>query len=646
MGSQIKARHPLLTPFVREELLTREDVQKVTATLLKNKAIDFKATQVKGSNVHATGGRAHDVHVRDNVFLAYALDASDTDGGGTATAVDIMNDLAVFFLKTAARFDDIIGEHADKNDAMSRPHVRFNGGNVDENPGYWNHKQNDALGYFMWMRCQLCFDGKMRMTGDHLRLLGLMLEYFLKIEFWRDEDGGHWGELGKIQASSIGAIVAGVKELKKLVSKYVGMIIPCADGTLEEIEERGVEALAALLPKECDQPGRIRNEDSALLFLVYPLGVVDGDVAKTIVNATEERLVGKTGVRRYNGDGFWCKDFRHRFQLPHDISDAYFSEADIEARNAVPKPGEEAQWTVFDPILSVVYGKWFKTSNDLEHLKMQQYYLNRSLAQVTGPDCVTGAWKFPQCYCLQRGKWEPNDAFSSLWTQANVYRALVVMDSSLALSTETVKDEFKKFDSLGGGSITLDDLVTVLVKMNSDLPADDLVPLLRSFAGDNGNINFDRLIEGLFSGTMAQPVKSSFNLCGLRQPSAMSSDEFCEVERVVTEALLELGGAFEGEYYPLPKSQSFLAKLGGMSKQEAQVLERSGIMFRSKSGDGRGVFATSEKDIAVFVNSEYHVEILVKPEFGDHALAPKKLESFQRVLCDTLRQSGYDVLLV
>ena len=32
--------------------------------------------------------------------------------------------------------------------------------------------RNDALGYFLWARCQLALAGKMPFTGDHLKLCG------------------------------------------------------------------------------------------------------------------------------------------------------------------------------------------------------------------------------------------------------------------------------------------------------------------------------------------------------------------------------------------------------------------------------------------------------------------------------------------
>ena len=40
--------------------------------------------------------------------------------------------------------------------------------------------------------------------------------YFQAIRYWQDEDSGHWEERRKIEASSIGAVVAGLRELRLL----------------------------------------------------------------------------------------------------------------------------------------------------------------------------------------------------------------------------------------------------------------------------------------------------------------------------------------------------------------------------------------------------------------------------------------------
>mmetsp|Transcript_107728 Transcript_107728/g.310173 ORF Transcript_107728/g.310173 Transcript_107728/m.310173 type:complete len:667 (+) Transcript_107728:96-2096(+) len=647
-----KVHQPALAPFVKDEFLTREGLEKIRGMLERNRALNWASGQAKGSSLCPSLGVSQaantgsvdfnkHVWVRDNMFMAMALHATDIDGDSSAQAAAIVGDVATFFLKTAARLDDIIAGHADPRDAMLRPHVRFNGETLEEDDEFWNHKQNDALGYFIWLRCRLCVDGKMPMTGNHLRLLGLMVEYLMKIEYWRDEDAGPWEEEERIGASSIGPVLAAAQELRKLLNKYPGMMVPCQDGTLEAIEQKGAETLKEILPNECIQDGRQRETDAALLFLVYPLRVVDKDMGRAIVKAVEEQLVGSVGVRRFNGDSYWCKDFKRKFGRTTKV----FTAEAINDRNAYVSAGEEAQWCLFDSLLSCIYGLWYQEERDVADLLQQQQYLLRSLAQVTGPDCPAGPWLCPECYSLSKDTWIASDVSPHLWTQANLHLALFSMDKSLEMSHGEVKSEFKKFDTGNIGKIAVEDLVAVLTKLNPELPAKDVSELLEDFAHE-GVVSFDKLIDGLFSGEMTAPARAAFNLRGLRPLGEMSPDEIREVERVITEALLGLHGEFQGEYFPLPSSDSFPACMGGMSDQDQKTLCKSGLMFDSAESSGRGIFANGTFDVAVLVNSSSHVELVVRPPLGDNLTGAARLWSLEKVVRDSLRLSGHDIVKI
>jgi phosphorylase kinase alpha/beta subunit len=93
------------------------------------------------------------------------------------------------------------------------------------------------------------------------------------------------------------------------------------------------------------------------------------------------------------------------------------------------KPGEEAQWCVFDPILSAIYGERYRAGRELEDLAKQTFYLNRSLGQITAD------FKCPEAYYLDRGRYVPNDYTPLLWTQANLWGALAQLDRSLSVET-------------------------------------------------------------------------------------------------------------------------------------------------------------------------------------------------------------------
>jgi len=442
--ADLKCHQPLLKPFVKDEPLTAAEVSQVKALLVAHKSLDLFPGKVAGTGLFSAamaGGHGGDqgntgynnVWVRDNIFLAHSLYTTDAEGKGIQAAIDVCASLCQYFLKFAARFDDIISGKADKSDPMQRPHIRFNGDNLAENTEFWNHKQNDALGYFLWMRCKLCMDGVMPMTGDHLRLLGLLCEYLAKIEYWCDEDNGHWEEATKVEASSVGPVVAGVKEFKKVLSSNKGMLAPCSDGTIEVLVARGEEALAAILPNECIQEGKKRDSDGALIFLVYPLDVVSESMAKQIVDITVEKITGPIGIRRYNGDSYWCKDYKDK--TGSDATKA-FTDEEMKERDKLVVQGEEAQWCIFDPIMSAIYGKWYQSSKDPEMLKLQQKFLARSLAQVTGEGTGFGPWLCPESYYLCKGEWVPSDICPLLWTQANLAVALFHMEESVTMSSK------------------------------------------------------------------------------------------------------------------------------------------------------------------------------------------------------------------
>jgi phosphorylase kinase alpha/beta subunit len=93
------------------------------------------------------------------------------------------------------------------------------------------------------------------------------------------------------------------------------------------------------------------------------------------------------------------------------------------------EPGMEAQWSLFDPIVSVVYGKWYRASGDAQWLRLQTEYFNRSLAQITAD------LKCPELWHWEAGPdgvplLETSEATPLLWTQANLWMALNEMEQS------------------------------------------------------------------------------------------------------------------------------------------------------------------------------------------------------------------------
>jgi glycosyl hydrolase family 15 len=93
----------------------------------------------------------HYVWVRDNVFVAHAHYVN----GRVDAAVSGVRSLSAFFSKYLFRFDDIIAGAVDRKAPMNRPHIRFDGDSLSEVPEEWSHAQNDSLGYFVWLFCNL-----------------------------------------------------------------------------------------------------------------------------------------------------------------------------------------------------------------------------------------------------------------------------------------------------------------------------------------------------------------------------------------------------------------------------------------------------------------------------------------------------------
>ena len=275
-----------------------------------------------------------------------------------------------------------------------------------------------------------------------MELLALFPKYFDAIRFWEDEDSGHWEETRKNEASSIGVATAGLIELRQLLKtsgkkrqfRYQGSVVGI--DLVEKLIDEGSSKLGEILPYECIQVDPLTNRkyDAALLFLIFPMNIVDQEMADTILNNVISNLQGEYGVRRYIGDSFWSPDYKKK--LPPETRTADFSQ-DISKRGSMIERGDEAQWCIFDPIISIIYGQQYQRHpNESYFLHQQSKYLNRSLGQLTGAESIYGEFKCPELYYIENGKRVPDDATPLLWTQANLWMALHYMEKSLRLREE------------------------------------------------------------------------------------------------------------------------------------------------------------------------------------------------------------------
>lgn len=412
------------------------DIQEIFSILSRNNTFSFQilpnglfpAANLQETTLY-TG--YSNVWVRDNVYIAYAHYIN----GYIEIALKNLKTLAEYFIKHKWRFKKIIAGELDYDNPMNRPHIRFNGDDLSEINQKWAHAQNDALGYFLWFFCKLHNEMTIRITAEETELLTLFVLYLDAIHYWEDEDSGHWEENRKVEASSIGVVVRGLKEFGNLLIKnglssfnYNGK--SNLENLLTELITKGENCLQQILPSESIQsdPKKNRRFDAALLFLIFPMDVVSEPMTDQILNDVTTHLQGDYGIRRYLGDSFWSADYKIKLKPEERTID--FSD-NIADRDSLLKAGQEAQWCIFDPIISIIYGIKYRKYLQKEHLQLQIYYFNRSLGQLTGEDSEFGSFKCPELFYLENEQYVPNDTVPLLWTQANLWMAIKFMKDNV-----------------------------------------------------------------------------------------------------------------------------------------------------------------------------------------------------------------------
>lgn len=412
---------------LKQSLETVEETDQLISFLESKETFSFPALKnglFPAAIAHESTGY-QSIWVRDNIHIAHALFTV----GKEKPACKAMATLTDYFIKHRDRFDDMISGKYKATEIMKRPHIRFDGNTLAELDEKWAHAQNDALGYYVWLYSLLLVQGKLTSTQESMELLAAFVCYFEKIRFWEDADSGHWEEARKIEASSIGTVVAALMMLKRYLDRsenwsqftYGKKRIPFE--LVNDLIQQGQTTLSQILPAECVQADLLlaRKYDGALLFLIYPLGLIQDEMAETIMEDVRAHLMGEYGIRRYLGDSYWCADYKDIFSKDDRTSD--FSD-NQEKRDRLLKPNQEAQWCIFDSILSVIYGHKFLKSENSEDFQKQRMHLDRSLSQLTTHESTFGAYRCPESYYLEKGEYVPNDITPLLWTQANLMMAL------------------------------------------------------------------------------------------------------------------------------------------------------------------------------------------------------------------------------
>ncbi len=366
------------------------------------------------------------VWIRDNVLVAHSFWLR----GQEAPAIACVQGLSQFLKSQRRRFREVIDDpaHTIKDDATRRPHIRFTAQNSSELTEKWPHAQNDALGQVLWFRFVLANAGALPLTADDWDTYQLFPLYFDAIEYWKDKDSGAWEEGRKVNNSSVGAVVAGLRELRKYQASRRGQNSAAEHGslnieTLDQLIAKGLKRLNDTLPFEAP-PERL--VDAALLSLIHPLAVVQEESKQdAILKMVQARLKGEVGIKRYAGDSYFCQDYDEWFAPSQMCVD--FSQR-LDFRDAFLQPNCEAQWCIFDPVLSIIYGqRYLANPSDSESFHKQVHYFNRSLRQITADG------RCPELYFLKQGRYVANAHTPLAWTQANQALALHLLEKSIGV---------------------------------------------------------------------------------------------------------------------------------------------------------------------------------------------------------------------
>lgn len=398
-------------------------LQKHTLKMCPNRHGLYPASSSQ-ADISATG--MHHTWLRDNVMVGHSLLAT----GEFDAAVRCAHGLMSFALTQAPKMEAIIEFPAFKHNMQDRPHARFDGQVLRETNQPWGHGQSDAWGYLAWFVAGLSCTSHMALSSEEEQLLFLIPRYMDAIEYHIDADNGTWEEDPKVNSSSIAACIAGLRAISRYAEVLGrGAASSAISALTEPLILRGFRTLNNHLPFE-SFPSRMI--DAAVLFAVYPTGVIsDRYMQDLVISLIQSRLAGPRGTRRYLGDSYYCQDYDQWFDQVTRSNDHGLSNA---LRNQFLEPGMEAQWCIFDPILSTIYGERYLERGELADLARQLRFANRSLSQVAP------TFQCPELYYSSAGRWIPNVHTPLLWTQANLAIAIKTLRRSAEryqeLSTE------------------------------------------------------------------------------------------------------------------------------------------------------------------------------------------------------------------
>ncbi|MCI0566217.1 glycoside hydrolase family 15 protein [bacterium] len=226
------------------------------------------------------------IWLRDNVYEALAFEYA----GEWGVVQQTYHSLLDIFLKHKDKIHWAVNNKP--YETWQFIHARYNPETLGEFYESWGNKQHDAVGAILFKLADFEAKGKSMIRDEADRdIIQTLIHYICNVEYWHDPDSGMWEEKSEVHASSVGAVLAGLKKWRDIG----GMDVPA-----RAIEEGG-KALAALLPRESSA----KFTDLAQLSLIYPYAIVDDTTAREIVRNVSYHLEKKHGVIRYKFDGYF-----------------------------------------------------------------------------------------------------------------------------------------------------------------------------------------------------------------------------------------------------------------------------------------------------------------------------------------------------
>lgn len=422
--------------------------------------IPYKSGLFPASNLTREQAKATQMGMswsRDNAHIAYAL----FEAGKPELAVPVAGAMMQILNNSRRNIDAVV--HGTLNPNFWRIPIRVDGETLEEDPEH--RVQNDSVGYKLWLISNMVLSANMPVRGHDIETLAQTVRYLDKIKYWADADTGHWEEDKRVNVPSIGANIAGLRAAKQLFehvgyrhSTGIDQLLQRGEAAKTHILSRGVTDMPSLhgtdlmtLGTERHFPGTVqpshsvlnffrqftvqhRMYDAAMLFLVRPLQVLDDTETALVIQDIEQCLLGhrQHGIARYVGDTYWSPRFKDIMTIEERTS----AKGSLARRNqiaaSVGYTGTEAQWTLFDPLLSEEYGSRYKATGDQAARQKQLLHLQRSLNQLAPNE--DGNLRMPEAYYFeytpQGGRWVANDHTPLLWSQANLLRALVMFEKT------------------------------------------------------------------------------------------------------------------------------------------------------------------------------------------------------------------------